>query len=266
MLLNLSKEESQNLLDLRKETVNLLCLSKNIAPDQKARVSVVMDYSGSMSPLYRNGTVQAVLERLLPIAMQFDDNGEMELWLFDDSFRRMPNITLKNFYGYVNKEIMSKHYHMGCTEYAPIMKDVFDKYLVEEPDNIPNLVLFITDGANSDRSKSEKVIKALSGYPIFWQFIGIGGSSFPFLEELDDIGNRVVDNANFFALNDFQSIEDNELYDRLLNEYPNWLAYPELKTMPYQSDRTIDKILGNSSVSSGHSADKKKGFFSKLFG
>lgn len=264
MKLNLTKEESANILNLRKETVNILCLQKNIAPDQKARVSVVMDFSGSMSPLYRNGTVQAVLERLLPIAMQFDDNGEMELWLFDDGFRRMPNITLQNYYGYVDKEILSKHYHMGCTEYAPIMKDVFDKYLVEEPDNIPNLVLFITDGANSDRPKSEKVIQELSGYPIFWQFIGIGQRSFPFLEELDDIGNRVVDNANFFALNDFQSIEDDKLYGKLLNEYPNWLGYPELKTMPYKSDRTMDEILNGSSASDNTPA-KKKGFFSKLF-
>lgn len=264
MKLNLTKEESAHILNLRKETVNILCLQKNIAPDQKARVSVVMDFSGSMSPLYRNGTVQAVLERLLPIAMQFDDNGEMELWLFDDGFRRMPNITLQNYYGYVDKEILSKHYHMGCTEYAPIMKDVFDKYLVEEPDDIPNLVLFITDGANSDRAKSEKVIKALSGYPIFWQFIGIGGNTFPFLEELDNIGDRVVDNANFFALNDFQSIEDDKLYGRLLNEYPNWLGYPELKTMPYKSDRTMDEILNGNSAS-GNTPAKKKGFFSKLF-
>lgn len=263
MLLNLSKEESQNLLNLRKETVNLLCLSKNIAPEQKARVSVVMDYSGSMSNLYKNGTVQAVLERLLPIAMQFDDNGEMELWLFDDSFRRLPNITLKNFYGYVDKEIMSKNWHMGCTEYAPIMKDVFKKYMVEEPDDIPNLVLFITDGNNSDAPETRRTITKLAEYPIFWQFVGIGGNRFTFLEALDELDGRYVDNANFFPLNDFAQIEDNDLYGRLLEEYPNWLNYPELKQMSYKSDKTLDEIMN---PSSGKHPEKKKGFFSKLFG
>ena len=151
MELNLKKEQSIATLDLRKNNILDLCKEKPILLNQKSRVAVVMDYSGSMSRKFRDGTVQAVLERLLPIAMQFDDNGEMEVWLFENGYRRLKNMTLENFYGYVQEEILNKKWHMGGTEYAPVMQDIYRKYIKEEPAQIPNYVIFITDGNNSDK-------------------------------------------------------------------------------------------------------------------
>lgn len=260
-LLNLSKEESLNLLDLRKEQLNMLCLEKPILINKPTRVAVVMDYSGSMENLYRNGTVQAVLERLLPIAMKFDDNGEMELWIFSNDCRRMENITLKNYYGYVQKYILNSNYWMGGTEYAPVMQDVVRKYITEEPAALPNYVIFITDGENSDRDKATAQIIQSSYYPIFWQFVGIGNASFRFLKTLDDMDGRYVDNANFFELNDILRVSDEELYRRVLAEYPTWLEYPE-----------VQKLIENPgsypapSRFGGSSAPGKKSFFQKLFG
>jgi hypothetical protein len=265
MELNLSKEESLQLLNLRKENVISLCLDKPTIANQVSRVAVVMDYSGSMSSLYQNGTVQAIIERLLPIAMKFDDNGEMEMWIFENGYRRLPNINLNNYYGYVQREILDKKYRMGGTEYAPVMVDVFNKYMHEEVSNIPNYVLFITDGENCDKTKSTNIIKKVSKYPIFWQFIGIGDERFSFLQGLDDLEGRYVDNANFFALNDFQNITDDELYKRLLNEYPMWLENPIVKTMDYSSEE-INVNTNDNSSSSSNTNQKKKGFFSKIFG
>lgn len=248
------------MLDLRKQNIVQLCLTKPTLVDQPARVAVVMDYSGSMSSLFRNGTVQSILERLLPIAMQFDDNGEMEVWLFENGFRRMPSMNLSNFYGYVQREILDKGYHMGGTEYAPVMRDVYNKYINEEPANLPNYVLFITDGANSDKAATQTVITEASRYPIFWQFVGIGGSDFPFLEKLDDLKGRYVDNADFFALNDFRSIEDNELYSRLLTEYPGWLANPALPAMSFSGPR-MEKNSNPAPSTTAATQPKKKGLF-----
>jgi len=257
MELNLTKEQSLVNLDLRKKDIISLCMEKPILNTQKSRVAVVMDFSGSMGRLYRDGTVQAVLERLLPIAMQFDDNGEMELWTFDDGFRRFPNITINNFYGYVQREILDKQYHMGTTYYAPVIKDVTKKYMQEEPANLPNYVLFITDGDNFDKSETKNIMTEYSKYPIFWQFVGIGDEEFSFLKKLDDMSGRYVDNADFFSLNDFQRIDDNELYRRLLTEYPQWLALPQVQSM----------IQGNIPNFSNAQATepKKKGIFGKLF-
>ena len=43
------------------------------------------------------------------------------------------------------------------------------------------------------------------------------------MEKLSTLSGRYVDNANFFALDDFQNVDSAELYSRLLNEFPNWL-------------------------------------------
>lgn len=247
MAINLTKEESLKKIDLRKKELITICEEKGPILAQKARVAVVMDYSGSMHKMFHNGDVQEALERLLPIAMQFDDNGEMEVWLFENGFRRMPEMTLNNFYGYVEREILSKKYHMGGTEYAPVMNDVGRKYITESPAQMPNYVIFITDGNNSDASATKDAIKKWSHYPIFWQFVGIGNEKFAFLTRLDNLEGRYVDNANFFALSNLSTTHDTVLYQRLLNEYPGWLALPE-----------VQKMI------SGQPA--KKGFFRGLFG
>lgn len=228
--LNLSKDESLEALDLRKKEVVTLCLEKPELTNLKSRVALVLDYSGSMGPLYRNGTVQSVVERILPIAMQFDDNAELDLWIFENGYRRLDGITKDNFYGYVKNEIMSK-YSMGGTNYSPVMKDIAKKYIQEEPSSIPNYVIYITDGDNSDKTATTEFIKNISKEPIFWQFVGLGGDSFAYLEKLDDMGGRYVDNADFFKIKDINKVSDKELYNNLLNEYPEWLKTIKSKGM-----------------------------------
>ena len=57
---------------------------------------------------------------------------------------------------------------------------------------------------------------------MFVQFVGIGKEDFPFLRKLDELPGRVIDNAGFMPVNDLDAIKDLELYDRLLNEFPQW--------------------------------------------
>lgn len=251
--LNLSKEASLNMLNLRKDTLNMLCLDKKPLKGLVSRVGVVLDYSGSMNILYQNGTVQSVLERLFPIALQFDDNGEMELWIFNNDFIRLENISMDNYYGYVKNNIL-KH-KMGGTNYSPVLKDVYNKYMLEEPTNLPNYIIFITDGDNGDKQNTTEVINKLSKYPIFIQFVGIGHSDFNYLEQLDDMDGRFVDNANFFKIQNVNQENDDVLYSKLLEEYPTWLEYPEVKQMIANADARED-IFSNG---------EKKGFFQKMF-
>lgn len=223
---NLTKEESFEKINLRKEEIKRVCLKKSNSNSLTARVALVLDYSGSMRTLYENGTVQSVVEKMLPIAMTFDDNGEMEVWIFENNFVRLPNVSLDNYYGYVNNEIVGK-YEMGGTKYAPVMMDIYSRYIMEEPAKIPNYVIFITDGDNADHGNTSSAVKVLSEYPIFFQFVGIGQEKFYYLETLDDMQNRYVDNANFFKVEDVNNIT----YEQLLNEYPEWIANPKVKDM-----------------------------------
>lgn len=222
--LNLNKEQSLKQLNLRKESIQSLCLEKRELNGLIARVCMVMDFSGSMDWLYCNGKVQEVIERLLPVAMQFDDNGVMEAWIFSNDCWRIKDISLSNYYNYIKNERLEEKYHMGGTSYAPVIQDVCRKYIDEEPADIPTLVLFITDGDNSDKDATTRIITKASHYPIFWQFVGIGSSQFRYLETLDEMEGRFIDNANFFSVNDLTNMNDTDLYNKLLGEYPDWIV------------------------------------------
>lgn len=239
----LSKEESEKRLDLRKETVHKVCLKKTDMSHLISRVAVVLDVSGSMTKAFQSGMVQATLERLLPLAMAFDDDGSMEVWTFDHEFKRYPPITRTNFYDYIKDNKISAR---GGTMYAPVLRDVGSYFVQEEPAKIPTYVLFITDGDNADGSDTDKAIKILSNFPIFFQFVGIGDTSkngFRYLRKLDDMDGRYVDNANFFAIEnlaDIEVIDDVSLYTKLLDEYPKWRNYPQVREMISKGD-VMDK-------------------------
>ena len=227
-MIDLSKEERIHRIDLRKKEV--INLTKDTELENlTSRVALVLDCSASMEDMYDDGRIQEVIERILPLAMKFDDNGELDLWLFSNSYVRCDGVTLDNFYGLVDK-IQDKAEFLG-TNYAPVMLDIINTYIYEDPASIPSYVIFITDGENFDEAKAEDTVVMSAKYPIFWQFVGIGNTSFKFLSHLDEMEGRLVDNANFFQLNDLDKISDNQLYKRLLQEYPQWLGYSEVKDM-----------------------------------
>jgi uncharacterized protein YegL len=218
--LKMKKEEAVEQLNMRKETLALTMRKKNMN-NVFARVAIAMDDSGSMEGLYKKGTVQSVIERLLPVALKFDDNAELDMWLFANKFKRLPSITEEDFFEYVNREVM-KRASWGGTNYAPIINDIVRKYGKEEPSNVPTFVLFITDGENFDKYEAERAITEASRYNIFFQFIGLGNEDFRFLKQLDEMEGRYIDNANFFEIRDINRISDDQLYDLLLTEYPIW--------------------------------------------
>ena len=252
-VLNLSKEESLKVLDLRKKTVDDIVVGIPQLANITSRVALVLDFSGSMRSLYNDGTVQSIIERIMPIAMKFDDNGELDLWIFENGFHRLNGVTINNFYG-LAQNIMSQ-YRMGGTQYAPVINDIYSKYVVEEPAQLPNYVIFITDGDNSDKAAATQAITKASGAPIFWQFIGIGNSSFDYLEQLDTMPGRYIDNANFFAIHNINAMEDKDLYSRLFAEYPSWLQDPK-----------AIQLINNPTTPPQNPSGQKKGLFGKLFG
>ncbi|WP_322769159.1 VWA domain-containing protein, partial [Frankia sp. Cr1] len=65
---------------------------------------------------------------------------------------------------------------------------------------------------------------------------GLGGlvdrmleSNFSFLEELDEMTGRFLDNANFFSLADPTAIGEDQLFDLLMYEYPGWLTQARVR-------------------------------------
>lgn len=219
-----------SVIDMSKSAENLnkvlIDMSKGSKIDMTkhvARVALAMDYSGSMDRLYYNGSVQNVIIRLLPIALKFDDNGELESWLFSNQEERLPAVNVNNYENYVQKVMMKARMSMGGTNYAPVLKDMVKYYKDIEPSSVPAFIIFITDGENFDKAETNKIIKELSNHNIFVQFIGIGNESFTYLKSLDNMEGRVHDNTGFTTVKDMNKMTDGELYTELLRQYKDWL-------------------------------------------
>jgi hypothetical protein len=83
----------------------------------------------------------------------------------------------------------------------------------------------------SEARKIKKILQEASSQPIFWQFVGIGGRNYGVLEKLDIMEGRVVDNCNFFKIDNIESISESMLYDFLLREFPIWLTEAKNKNI-----------------------------------
>ena len=211
-----------------KENLNtvLIDMSKGSKIDMTkhvARVALAMDYSGSMDHLFYNGSVQRTISRLLPIALRFDDNGELESWLFSTDYKRLEAVTESNYENYVKKVMQKSGMYMGGTYYEPVLSDMVNYYKNIEPSEIPAFIIFITDGENMDKSNTNRIIKELSEYNIFVQFIGIGNESFNYLKSLDNLDGRKHDNTGFTAVKDMNKLDDQQLYTEILRQYKDWL-------------------------------------------
>ncbi|EWG13225.1 vWA domain-containing protein [Cytobacillus firmus] len=217
-------------ISLLKKSAGIVLEKKNLT-NVTARVGLVLDISGSMRKLYKNGTVQRVVERILAVASQFDDDGALDVWVYDNEFSRLKPVTEHDFEGYVDQYILNNDliHKFGRNDEPPVMEDVIQKYTSEDPSKDPAFIVFINDGGCKRTIK--KPVVSSSDKPLFWQFVGIGDSNFEVLEKLDEMDGRYIDNANFFHIKDVEAISDNELYDLLLNEFPDWLKEAKEKNV-----------------------------------
>lgn len=204
-------------------------LSKNNLLNVKAKVALAMDISYSMRSSYSNGTVQEIVNRILPMAIELNNDGSMDFWYYGTRCKKMPDVTLANYNSAVPSDWNSLMTSLGGeTDMPLVIRDIISFF---KSTKLPVYVLVISDGDVHGGSNIKQLIKDSSRSPIFWQFVGAGGSNYGALSQLDTMSGRYVDNANFFALDDIRKVSDKELYARLLNEFPKWLKAIKSKGM-----------------------------------
>ncbi|BAW07118.1 vWA domain-containing protein [Nocardia seriolae] len=219
--------EKRQVLDLRKREVAKVLLDKG-AQGVRARVILVIDKTGSMAGLYKRKVVHQVVERMIPVAIQLDDNGELEPFLYGRQYAKLPNITVEDTERWCATFLHLRGVHAGIdyrhigdvNDELPIMQAILAS--LHGPAE-PTLVLFFTDGGFHKRREITQLMRAASHAPAFWQFIGLGPNNFGILTALDELDGRLVDNAGFFAVRDIDKLSDSDLYRLLLNEFPSWL-------------------------------------------
>ncbi|GAB7533576.1 VWA domain-containing protein [Pseudomonas sp. 3A(2025)] len=216
-------EAAPQLVNLAKKAQ--ISLEKAKLTETRARVGLVLDASGSMNGQYSQGHVQEVVNRLLPMAVHFDDDGALDCWAFAARSAQLTPVTLSNFRDYIKTDHGGwRDWELGSriNNEPEVMRKVIDFYKRSD-DRTPVYILFISDGGVSQNREIIKLMTEAAKLPIFWQFVGLGGRGYGILEKLDDMEGRVVDNCNFFALDRLDEISEEKLYDLLMEEFPDWL-------------------------------------------
>ncbi|MFI1580107.1 VWA domain-containing protein [Embleya sp. NPDC020630] len=229
----LARDGHDTLLSLTKKAA--IGLEKHGLAEHTARVALVLDMSISMDEMYESGRVQALAERVLSLALRFDDDGEVDVFPFAAFARRFGGMDLDNYRGRV-ATVYAEADVGPWTDYGEAMRAVREYYFgsgeprstplpAAAPPEPPVFVMFVTDGATSEEDAAREHIRS-SGYePVFWQFMAIGEpDEFEFLAELDDLSGRFLDNTAYFTVADLNSLSDDELFERLVGQYPQWLA------------------------------------------
>lgn len=237
-MVSLSKAD-QVVARVQSEAPHLVSLAKTAGVSLKkyeldgitARVVLVLDASGSMWWQFQNGNMQKVLDRIATLALNFDDDAELELWAFGTYPAKYENVRLNNLSNYVARVLgQTELYRLGGDNQEPaLMQQVLES--LDFHSRIPTYIVFITDGGIFLSDQIADILRKASRYPAFWQYVGIGGSSYGILENFDTLKYRYVDNAGFFALDDLNRVSDQDLYDRLLKEFPQWLKTLQVQQM-----------------------------------
>lgn len=226
----------------KKQEIVRLSLEKRNVPNIVMAVKLVLDVSGSIQGLFDNGTMQELVDRLIPVGMRFDDNGSLEAYAFGSNIQSVVDIKPDDFGSYVSKKFLkqvARSILWSGTEYGIALEHVkedwaevnapkkggFFKGLFGKPDTpvkqAPAFLMFVTDGEDQGSpSEAEAHIRELGEMNMYIQLIGVGNSNFGFLRQM---ANK-YDHVGFVTFPDLADISDEFMYGALLNdELCDWI-------------------------------------------
>lgn len=244
-------------LTKRAEKVGIVLAKRGLTKIPPIRVGVAFDVSGSTQGMFRNGVIQETFDRLLAVALKFDDNGELDAWTFDNNVDQLETASAADEGKFITEHVMnnSNIHKWGGTSYAPCLQEVtnfyfgpstsakiaevakgffgglFGKKAAPAPApvaaaapvaQLPAMLLFVTDGSSDDERSSEAVLReAEKNFPgMYYQMIGVGSAHhFTYLERMAD----ALDNVGFVNLTSL-SMTDEQLYEALItDEVTAWI-------------------------------------------
>ena len=160
-------------------------LDKQGLGNHKARVAVCLDISPSMIGLYVSGKVQQLTERLLALAVQFDDDGQCDVFTFGGLGGHDEGpLDLRSFEGFVHQLIERRGFDAG-TNYGSALATIRKHYFPEsgcgpqlgprqpQHNDLPVFVVFITDGDTQEPESAQQQVEWSAFEPIFWSFMAL---------------------------------------------------------------------------------------------
>lgn len=225
MDINLSKNLP---IDLQKksEAVGIQLAKKGINQAPTMRVGIALDISGSMSHIITSGMLQKAFNQMMGVSVQFDDNGELDVFKFDTRCEYVG--TSKPEAGDYDQYIRNNGIAArGGTSYSPIVKAARDFFFKTKggflggmfgkggsyEDDTPVLMLILTDGEPGDRQDTMKAMRDTESMPIYYHMVGIGGTRKDFstiawlADELPNVGEVYLPRLD---------MADDEIYEQLI--------------------------------------------------
>lgn len=243
--------EAPHMVSLVKQ-VGVVLEKKGLNPDRyKAAVVATFDNSGSTemgsNRLYSGGVMQEVADIAFAAGLTFDDDGSVPVSTFDHSVRDLGEMNLANCRGFLSRIRAG-----GSTDYVGALRWIIKtagygrvnldlgsaprrgflrkgggggSLSVKATAQYPTYAIFVTDGEPNQGTEGsiEALLTAMSQLPIFVQFVGVGQHTFSFLQQLDDLDGRLIDNADFFDAKDARG-DQSKMLELMLNEFPDYYA------------------------------------------
>jgi hypothetical protein len=254
MAINLEKSAEKLKISLEKKGLAIL---------PPLDVVYIEDVSGSYRPQHNDGSTGILLSRMVPWAMVFDQDKKMDLFTFsngNDNAVYVGEVTPDNHEGYLKKYVIDKVDGWGgCTDYSYVIRKtlvhlgwiadakahktkkdsglfggLFGKKTKDEPTpgvtptaKRKGIVLFNTDGANSDETATECLLQEMQdkGYCVYLMFLAFKnqGANFKFIARMAD----KFDNCGLCVIIDLKKFiekTDEELNEELVTqELVDWL-------------------------------------------
>ena len=221
-LKSLISENNFQLLELINKASSII--EENNLYKIDAKISIILDRSGSMYSNYIYGNVQKIIEKILPISLLIDNDKVLDTWTFADKPMHLSNITLDNINDFLSIENSGwNSWDIGSANNEELIIDtLIDTY---KDSNIPVYIFFISDDNIYKIDKITNLLSKNTNLPIFWQFIDIDidlgeYEIFKQTNSIDITGT----NYNFFEIIDMDSISDENFYKNILNKIPSWLS------------------------------------------
>lgn len=245
LVLDMNKSKQALQLSLAKRGIN--------APPQ-AELAFDLDVSGSFDDEHCDGLTQKLLERLVPWGMVFDPDQKLDVFTFSNGpqnahhvgditattcgdfvrqqiIRRVPGYNGGTDYSYVLEKNL-QHFGWLPNASAPAKRGWFgmgrkEATAQQVTDKKRSIVLFVTDGDNSDHAQTERTLAESEkrGDEVYFLFIGVSnqGGRFPFLQK---IGDR-FSNTGLVVIRDlgkWVQKSDEEINEELIgDELVEWL-------------------------------------------
>lgn len=174
----------------------------------RAEVRIYCDYSGSTEwegrKYYSGKIMQRLVERYVPIGMELDPNGVIEVIPFSSDLHNEIKVGLTanplrevlDYRDVIDKHVWRGEHTLGGTKYAPILRDLIT---IAMKSNELIFAVIVTDGDPSDADSTRELVKEASQYGILLKFVGV--NNVDYLRELDDMekrhpGSRLFDNVD----------------------------------------------------------------------